>query len=104
MSLVVGEYGKTLAIDAGIDLTGQTGMQLTFTRPDGSVNIVSSGLAVGVADLVIDGVTYPANKHITYHIVAGDFPIKGIYKRQLQVDFGVSKRLFSITESFEVLP
>jgi len=103
MSLIAGEYDKTLALNAGIELTGYTAMQLSFIRPDGTTLDITMGLTVGTVDLDIDGTIYPANQHILYAVQDGDFPIAGIYKRQLQVDFGPGRRRKSITDSFEVL-
>ncbi len=102
MTLQAGEYGKVLILDAGMDLTGQTGIELEFQYPDGSSKTISSGLVVGTTDLVVDGETYLANTYVTYTLVNGDIYMPGLHRRKLSVRFGGSKRLVSMTDDFDV--
>ena len=103
MGIVANEYGKTIVLDCGFDLSGQTGLSLIIDRPNGTTLSLSGadGLAVGNSDLVINSVTYSANQYVTYTLADGDLPVSGEHKRKLSVSFP-SKRLVTITEAFTV--
>lgn len=105
--MVKGEYGITLQINAGTDLSGYSSISLIPRRPDNNapVSIVNDDITVGVVDVVVeltrsDGVkfnkTFMANNYIEYVTKDGEFIVEGDYPAKLIVDFGSGKRLKSI--------
>lgn len=76
--MIAGEYGITLQIRTGQDLTGHTGEALVIRQPDGTR--VSRTPTVA---------TPPTEGILTYSTQALDFPIPGVYQIQAQVAIGV---------------
>lgn len=105
---VAGEYGKTLVLNAGVDISpgaGATALSVVIRRPDGSTVTSPATPTVGTTDLTVDGITYAANRHALYVTQDGDIPanIDGYYSIQLSVEFGATSRRKSITRTLEVL-
>ena len=72
--LKLGEYGRVLAVDAGVDISTADSYAIEFTKPDRTVVEVTAEL--GIVELIVDdkdGVsqTYAANEYVTYTIEAG---------------------------------
>lgn len=104
---VAGEYGKTLVLNAGVDISdgaGVTARAIRIKRPDGTVVASPPAPSVGSTDLTVDGVTYAANQHALYVTQDGDIPanLDGYYEIQLTVDY-VSGRRKSVSRVLEVL-
>jgi len=104
--MVKGEYGITLRINTGIDLTGYSAIALAPRRPGDNtpVNVDNNSIVVGSVDVVAeltrtDGVkikkTFIANNYIEYITRAGEFDVEGDYPSDLIIDFGPDKRLKS---------
>jgi len=106
MPIIKNEKGKIVVLNCKFDLTGQTAMSLTITRPDGTNfnRTQATGLSVGPIDLTVDGETYLANQHVLYTIQDGDFTMDGDHTRKLEISFGADKRLANIETVFKVEP
>ena len=102
MPLVAGTRGLLLRIDLGEDVSGNTGVALSITKPTGEAIIRVP--TVGTVDAVESGITLPANTYIEYVTVADDFPLAGRYTLQVEVDFGAVKALRTVSNMIEVLP
>lgn len=109
--LWIGEYGKTLLIETGFDLSSATGIQIHFSAPAGGISFVNSASVSVLASNVTTSACgiFSANKTVEYVINAGDFSgstsahaAAGTWKGWIQADFGGAKRLISSTFKFEV--
>lgn len=100
------EFGKILIIPVVVDISANTGLALTITRPDGTIANISAGLTAPNIDVVVkeDGedVTYLANRYASYLTVQGDITSQGEYKAKLVATFA-DKELHSQLTRFEVL-
>ena len=97
-----GEFGKTLLINCGFDLTGWTAISLAITAPDGTAVGPRNITSIGAIDKMLDGKTYKALQYVEYVTVSGDFPQDGLYRLKLTVDFGATKRLKTVYKDFAV--
>lgn len=102
---VAGEYGKTLVLNAGIDLTTATALSVTIRRPDGTTVTTPATPTVGTTDLTDDGITYAANQHALYVTQDGDIPanLDGYYDIQFTADFGANGRRKSVSRVLQVV-
>jgi len=110
--LNAGEYGKILRINTGYNLGGATALSLSVTRPDGSVftrdkNDVSVGSATIQAEVEqpdgsVAQKTFTAGEYVEYTLQSGDIPDSGRYRAKLQVDFGPTQRLITVSKVFKV--
>ena len=99
-----GEYGKTLVINCGFDLTGWTSISLSIVDPDGIELGPHAIAAIGTVNLTVDGVVYLAGQYVEYVTVATEFVKAGLHRLKLTVNFGAAKRLRSVTADFVVKP
>lgn len=105
---VAGEYGKTLILNAGVDISpaaGATAYAITIERPDGSQVQSPPAPTLGTQAVTVDGVTYAPNQHLLYETRDGDIPanLPGYYAIQIEVLFGDSGRRLSRTRTLEVV-
>ncbi len=109
--LFIGEYGKTINVDTGFDLSSATGVEIHFSAPTGGIHFVNSASVSVLASNVTTSAcgVFSANKTLEYVINAGDFSgstsagaAAGTWKGWIVADFGASKRLISSTFLFEV--
>ena len=114
--LYTGEYGKTLYIETGFDMSSATGIEIHFSAPTGGIHFVNSA---SVSVLAANTTTsacgiFSANKTLEYIINSGDFSAStsggdglsgshGTWKGWIIADFGGAKRLISSTFKFEVV-
>ena len=110
--LFVGEYGKTIYVDTGFDLSSATGVEIHFSAPGGGIHFVNSASVSVLASNVTTSACgiFSANKTLEYVINAGDFSAStsvhggvGTWKGWIVADFGSAKRLISSTFKFEVV-
>lgn len=88
MSLNVLEYGRTLRINTGVDLTGAT-VVLTLKSPAPYVEFKQrnnlQGVSVGLVDIKIDdNTTYLANEYVEYKFLIGDLDVPGIWSAKIE--------------------
>jgi hypothetical protein len=101
--IFVGEYGKDLYIQTGLDMSSATGIEVHFSAPSGGTSFVNSAsVSVLAANYTASGCgIFSADKTALYTINTGDIDIAGTWKVWLQVDFGSTKRLISSTFRFK---
>ena len=73
MALRIGESGKNLNVNAGYDMSSQTELTLTFTKPDGTTvsKATADGVALGAGETDPDLGLLTANYYVYYPIEAG---------------------------------
>ena len=86
MSLKVGTIGGIIAIDADFDLSGNTGLELVFTKPDLSKLTVTKATgvtapAISITDPVT-GEVFQANTYWQYITIANDIDQAGTWEVQ----------------------
>jgi len=98
-SLVAGEKGKTLRVNAAYDLSAATAFSLQITDPDGGVTVVNSGISVG--NVAVEDPDHPlvAFEYIEYITDGTEFSVEGEYLLKLSGDFGADKTLKSVDVS-----
>lgn len=101
MSLVAGEKEKLVRVNADCDLTGNTSIRMVI-NPPGALSNKTVNPTIGTVDINKNGVILKANYYVNYLTTATDFPVKGYYSLKLEVDFGGSKTLKSISKSIYV--
>ena len=72
--LKIGEYGKTIFVNAGVDLSTATSLEIEFIKPSGTVETVAATLGnqdVTGKDQNCNDVTFLANQYTFYIIPAG---------------------------------
>lgn len=109
--LWVGEYGKLIYIETGLDLSSATKVTIRSSGPAGaifwtnsaSVSVLASNFTTSACGVL------SADKTVSYQINAGDFSAStsaraaaGTWKLWLECDFGAAKRFVSSTFKFEV--
>jgi len=99
--IVENEYGKILIIPTGIDISANTGLSLTITRPDGTVMTTTNNLTAPGIDVTVDNVTYSANQYASYITQLGDITGPGEYKAKIKATFA-DKELKSELTRFPV--
>ena len=109
--LWIGEYGKTLYIETGFDMSSATGIEIHLSAPPGGIHFVNSASVSVLASNVTTSAcgVFSANRTLEYIINAGDFSAStsvnaaaGTWKGWVVADFGATKRLISSTFKFEV--
>ena len=110
--LFIGEYGKTIYVETGFDLSSATGVEIHFSAPSGGIHFVNSASVSVLASNVTTSAcgVFSANKTLEYIINAGDFSAStsvnaaaGTWKGWIVADFGATKRLISSSFKFEVI-
>lgn len=115
--LVAGESGKLVSVNAGIDLSTASEIELTIIHPRTGVATIkklsTADLSVGVVDSAVeiernDGAivdkTFSALQYVTFSTEEEDFPISGQYPMKLRALFPGGKDYRSETQYQPVLP
>ena len=98
------EYGLTHNLNVAYDLSGYTGLVITYTRPDKSTFTAASPLVQINASPYNAAVgTFAGNQYARYTFVNGDLTVPGVYSARLTYT-DQSKRLISDVVSFTVNP
>lgn len=101
----VGEYGLVFAFGTGFDLTGQTSLGITFTKPDGSTLVIDSGVTVGSGDRTNDdGTTFLSGEYAKYTIADGDIDQEGEWQARVTYEDATGQHLISDVGTFTVDP
>lgn len=82
-ALYVGDSGKVLRVNAGFDLSANTELSLTFTKPDGTqvVKLTADGVAIGLADTTDPDLgQLVQNEYVTYTIETGLIDSEGLWQ------------------------
>jgi hypothetical protein len=74
MSIFVGETGRTLRVNASLDLSSNTELSLIFCKPDGTIvtKTTANGVVLGTSTITdADLGSLTANEYVEYPIEAG---------------------------------
>ena len=77
----VGQWGSTLYVSTGFNMSAYTTLQLLFTKPDLSTMTVTAVL--GTTTQTINGVTLTANEYVSYTFATGDLDQVGNWTVQV---------------------
>ena len=80
------ESGKNLNVNAGFDMSSNTELTLTFTKPDGTTQVTKTtadGVALGAGETDPDLGVLTANEYVTYPIEAGFLDTAGTWQVDL---------------------
>ena len=108
MSLKVGEVGKIINVNAGYDLSGNTDLELSFTKPD--LTNLTVNKAGGVSAPAVPftdpdtGTIFAANEYWSYSSAATDFDQSGTWKGAGRYIDATPKNYCGDTFTFTVLP
>ncbi len=101
--IFVGEYGKTLFVETGHNLSSATGLEIHVSGPSSASSFVNSAsvsvLTSNVTSSACDQI-FSANKTVRYILNAGDIVTAGTHKVWIQADFGALVRLISTSFKF----
>ncbi len=100
-SLIVGESGNKFQMGVSFDMSAQTALEFTFTKPDGTTLVVAGVLDVN--PFVDQGFSFAANESAFYIWLVGDLDQDGDWTARLQYT-DVSLVLISTISTFEVDP
>ena len=103
--IFVGEYGKTIYVETGLDLSSATSVQIHFSAPTGVGSFVNSA-SVSVLAANVSGPcgVFSADKTVEYIVNSGDFSgsaAAGIWKVWVEADFGSTVHLISTSFRFK---
>ena len=103
--IFVGEYGKTLYVETGYDLSSASKVQIHFSAPTGVGSFVNSAsVSVLAANLTTSACgVFSADKTVEYIINTGDISgsaAAGTWKVWVEADFGATVHLISSSFRF----
>ncbi len=112
MSIKVNEIGKIININAAFDLSGNTDLQIIFTKPDGTTTLTVNKAGGVTAPAVpytytdADGnsVTFNANEYWSYPTSSGDIDVEGTWTLHGKYIDATPKDYCGDSASFTVLP
>ena len=108
MAIKVGEIGKTINVNAAFDMSGNTDLELVFTKPDLSILTVNKAGGVTAPAVPftdpITGVTFAANEYWSYNTKSGDIDQDGNWKIHGEYIDATPKEFCGDTALFTVLP
>ena len=104
--IFVGEYGKTLYVNTGLNLSSATNVEIHFSAPQGTGSFINSAsVSVLAADITTSACgLFSALKTIEYIVNSGDFSgsaAAGTWKVWVEADFGASVHLISTSFKFK---
>lgn len=106
--IFVGEYGKSLFVETGHDLSSATKVAIHFSAPlaaQGFVNSTSVSVLAANKTASACDVIFSANKTVEYKINSGEFSgsaADGTWKVWIEADFGATVHLISSSFRFKV--
>lgn len=100
----VGEYGVKFRIAVGFDISAATALALTFIKPSEVVLNVTTGVSVGVGNLVTPAGTFTTGTWAEYTFANGDVDEAGTWTVRLIYDDATGQHLLSELVTFEVYP
>lgn len=103
-TIYVGEKGRTLYIDTGLDLSSATGVEIHMSAPVSGTSFVNSAsvsvLGANVTSSAC-GTVISANKGVEYILNSGDVDAPGTWKAWIEADFGATVHLISSSFKFK---
>ncbi len=86
MVVRVGDSGKPIYLNAGIDMSAHTGIEVVFTDPNGvsTTKTSANGVALGAVDVIDDdGTVFKANEYAQYQLETGFIDQEGSWQAYL---------------------
>ena len=82
MTLFTGGTGKLIRISTLFDMSANTGLQITFTKPDDTTLVVTNPEVTAPGVPVTDSVLGPllANQYLEYTLKQDDLSLPGIWR------------------------
>ena len=104
--IFVGEFGKSLFIETGLDLSSATGVEIHFSAPSVALGFVNSASVSVLANNVTSSAcgVFSAFKTVEYVINSGEFSgslAAGTWKVWIEADFGATVHLISSSFRFK---
>jgi len=104
--IFVGEYGKTIYVETGHDLSSATNVEIHFSAPAGATSFVNSvSVSVLASNLTSSACgVFSANKTVEYIVNQGDISgsaAAGTWKVWIEADFGSTVHLISSSFRFK---
>lgn len=101
-----GEYGIACVFSTAYDMSAFTTISLKFTKPDGTVLMVTDANGVTVPNTPITTVlgTFAANKYARYAFQNGDLDQTGVWKCRVLYTDATPQHLISNESTFTVTP
>lgn len=101
----LGEYGVVYRQNVGFDISANTSLSITFTKPDGSTLVVTTGVSFGAVDVQTEYGTFTAHQYATYTFVSGDVDQVGDWSGRVTYNnTGLGQHLISTPGPFTVSP
>lgn len=109
MSLKVGEIGKTIRVDNDFDLSFNTELTLTFTKPDGTTltkTKTSDGVSAPGVEVTdpVTGEVFAASQYMEYDFSSGDLDQSGRWFVKSTYTDATPKTFIGDCAEFTVLP
>ena len=108
MGLKVGEIGKIINVNTDFDLTGNTDVQLKFTKADASILTVDKAGGVSVPAVPFTdpdtGDIYAAGEYLQYAFQSGDLSVAGQWYVSGRYIDATPKDFCGDSAAFTVLP
>jgi hypothetical protein len=101
----VGEYGVPYLFSTGFDMSANTSISITFTKPDGTVlTVTNPAVTVPAVDVETTDGLFLAHKYVAYTFKAGDVDQVGIWSARVTYNDAGPRHLISDSDEFEVFP
>jgi hypothetical protein len=108
MSVKVSEIGKIINVNAGFDLSGNTDLEIKFTKPDLTTLTVDKAGGVSAPSVPFTdpdtGDIFAADEYWSYATASGDIDQSGAWKLNGRYIDATPKDFCGDTASFTVLP
>ncbi len=101
-----GEYGLACVFSTAYDMSGFTAISLKFTKPDGTILLVSNtdGVTVPASPITTVLGVFAANTYARYAFVDGDLDQTGVWYCRVIYTDATPLHLISNQSSFTVTP
>lgn len=76
-----GQVGSVIYFQTGFDMSGNTSLSMTLTKPDGST--LTKTPTLGTVAKTVNGVSLVANEYVSYTTVSGDIDQTGTWSAQV---------------------
>ena len=103
MNLNFNEIGQVIRVNVGSDISTST--PTLILQPEiGEAKEITSGVTVGIVDVIDGDETFYADEYIEYTTVKDDLDYVGRWKKKAKLDFSASLISQTDFEKFRVLP
>ncbi len=100
-----GEYGVQYLFSTGFDMSANTSLKITFTKPDGTTIVVTNpAVTVPAMDVETTDGLFLAHQYVAYTFVNGDVDQDGVWNARVTYDDAAPRHLISDASEFTVFP